>query len=64
VRPQDRLVNRAEGLEWLSENFTIAVKTIRRSGRSSLSTIPARGTALRIRLYENLSIALKPRFRA
>jgi uncharacterized protein (DUF433 family) len=29
VRPQDLLANRAEGLEWLSENFTIPVETIR-----------------------------------
>jgi uncharacterized protein (DUF433 family) len=29
VRPQDLLVNRREGVEWLSENFTIPVETIR-----------------------------------
>ena len=28
LRPQDLLVNRAEGLAWLSENFTIPVSTI------------------------------------
>jgi uncharacterized protein (DUF433 family) len=29
VRPQDLLVNREEGLAWLSENFSIPVETIR-----------------------------------
>ena len=29
VRPKDLLVNRSEGLDWLSENFTIPVDTIR-----------------------------------
>ena len=29
VRPQDLLVNREEGLAWLSENFSLPVETIR-----------------------------------
>ena len=30
VRPQDLLVNREEGLDWLAENFSIPKETIRR----------------------------------
>jgi len=47
VRPQDLLVNRAEGLAWLSENYSVSPDSIREVfafyDRSTLARVPAAG---------------------